>query len=335
MNLDQRISAFGRLGALLRKEESNLLLDLAPKAANENPWFTSDNVFLAIQGLQIMLDEQKIRSWIAQYPGSGQPKTVGVAFAGNIPMVGFHDLLCILMAGHRLQGRFSSKDSVLMKYMVTRLIELEPAFAGRIIWSDHLKGVDAVIATGSDNTSRYFEYYFRNIPHIIRKNRTSCAVIRGTESLAEWHDLGKDIFSYFGLGCRNVSKVLVPTGFDLTKLVEGWRSFEGVAQHHKYVNNLDYQKSLLLINRTPFIDGGFFLLKEDTQLASPISVIYYEQYESLGSLTGKLTAFSDKLQVVVSSDAWYEGSIPFGTAQLPELDDYADGRDTMEFLTRL
>jgi hypothetical protein len=180
-----------------------------------------------------------------------------------------------------------------------------------------------VIATGSDNTARYFEYYFRTKPHIIRKNRSSIAVLTGNETDDQLIALGKDVFSYFGLGCRNVSKLVVPEGYDFTRPLRLWEVYHDVSNHHKYVNNYDYNKSILLINGTHHFDNGFALLTPNEALVSPISVLYYATSADLAS---------DKIQCIVGSGANY---IPFGTTQEPTLTDYADNVDTLKFLTGL
>ncbi len=314
-------------------EEKQLLFD---QAANENPWFTADNVSQALLSISQLLNQQKLEEWANHYSmDTVNPKRVGVVMAGNIPMVGFHDLLCVLISGHHLMAKLSSGDTVLMKFLIQSLVDIHPSFANYISVAERLNQAQAVIATGSDNTSRYFEYYFRNIPHIIRKNRTSCAVILGEESRDELLLLGKDVFSYFGLGCRNVSKVFVPDGFDFALLIESWHSFQPIIHHHKYANNYDYQKSILLINQVPFFDSGFSLITENKNTVSPISVMYYETYANQDELNSKIQLYTEKIQCIVAAQGWFAKSIPFGNAQLPEVNDYADGVDTMKFLQSL
>ncbi|HRI79763.1 MAG TPA: acyl-CoA reductase, partial [Cyclobacteriaceae bacterium] len=201
-----------------------------------------------------------------------------------------------------------------------------------ISFEENLKGVDALIATGSDNTARYFEYYFRNIPHIIRKNRASCAVILGEESKEEFELLGKDVFTHFGLGCRNVSKLYVPDDFDFRRLLDNWKSFSPVMDHHKYANNYLYQKSILLVNREAFLDTEFVILRESQSLVSPISTVFFEKYQSQAEVKEKIEMHRDKLQVVASAKGWFKNSVPFGEAQFPQVSDYADNVDTMRFL---
>ncbi len=331
MNLDQRIEAFSQLGTKIRELREAEFQALALRARNENPWFTAENIKLALKGITQFLEKEALTAWTSpyQFPAT---KSVGVAMAGNIPLVGFHDLLCILIAGHCIHIKMSSQDSVLLQFIIDELLKIEPAFGDQIIIADKLKNLDAVIATGSDNTARYFEYYFRNIPHIIRKNRSSLAIIMGEEPLEELRKLGVDIFSYFGLGCRNVSKIFVPAGYDVKLLFEAWADHKEIIQHHKYANNYDYQKSILLVSQVPFYDNGFVLLTQHTQLVSPISVIYYEEYQDMNDLNFKIKAIEEKTQCIVSANAWFQSSKRFGYAQLPALTDYADQIDTLAFL---
>ncbi len=333
MKLSDRIDSFCRVGDIIKDLGQNDRTDLAEKAKNENPWFTEESIFLSLTGIEVLLQRTKLTSWASSYsPEPSSIKTVGVAMAGNIPAVGFHDFLCILLSGHRIKAKLSSQDTVLLKFIIDKLISIAPEFSDCISIEEKLNGVDAMIATGSDNTSRYFEYYFRKVPHIIRKNRSSCAVLLGEEPKEEFALLGKDVFSYFGLGCRNVSKVYVPEEFDLVPLIDSWQSFHHLLHHHKYANNYSYQRSILLMNQEPFLDSGFFILRENEGLVSPISVVYYEKYKSQHELKEKIDLHRGKLQVITSARGWFTDSIPFGKAQFPEVDDYADNVDTMKFL---
>lgn len=336
MTLNDRIGAFAQLGNRITGLSGDELNGLTDQVQNENPWFIPENVIMALQGISRFLNRQALEKWASPYslPASSEKK-IGVAMAGNIPLVGFHDLLCVLLSGHQLVAKLSSQDSVLMRFIKDRLIEINPAFAGKIFFEERLKNTNAMIATGSDNTSRYFDYYFRNIPHIIRKNRTSCAVILGEETADEFRELGKDIFSYFGLGCRNVAKIFVPGNFDFIPLLENLSPFQNIIRHHKYANNYDYQKSIMLVNRDHFFDTGFAMLTENKNLVSPISVVYYEFYKDQDDLASKLQSHHEKIQCITSAKGWYKKSIPFGDAQFPEVNDYADGIDTMAFLAAL
>ncbi len=336
MELPERIEAFCRLGETMRILGLSDRKALAEKAVNENAWFTDDNVMLSLKGIEALLVRKKLESWAMSYsPGPAAVKTIGVAMAGNIPLVGFHDFLCVLIGGHRLKAKPSTHDTVLLKFIFSKLLEIEPRFAESVSFEDTLNGVDAMIATGSDNTARYFEYYFRKIPHIIRKNRASCAVVQGWETSDEFALLGQDVFSYFGLGCRNVSKLFVPDEFDFGPLIKSWEPFQTVIDHHKFANNYNYQKSIMLLDQVPFLDGEFILLRANKNLVSPIATLYYEKYNSLEELKSKIEGDKEKLQVVVSAQGWFQGSIPFGMAQSPEVGDYADKVDTMQFLASL
>jgi len=332
MTLEKRINTFHQLGELIKNLPSDEKEDLFLRTANENPWFTAPNVEQALAGISKFLDRKELEKWLNQYSFSNNSKKVGIAMAGNIPMVGFHDLLCVLLSGHRVVAKLSSSDSVLMKFVRNSLISIDSSFEEKILFEERLNHVDAVIATGSDNTSRYFEYYFRNIPHIIRKNRSSCAVILGEETPEEYSMLGKDIFSYFGLGCRNVSKIFIPENFDFPSMIKSLESFQPIIHHHKYANNYDYQKSILLINQIHFYDTGYLLFTENENLVSPISTVYYQFYKDQEDLNQKLQAKADKIQCIVSARGWYKNSVPFGEAQYPSVSDYADGVDTMKFL---
>jgi hypothetical protein len=324
MKLSERIDAFARLGNVLHSIEEAERNILYRQALNYNAWFTPKQCDLALTGVSKFLVKDKLARWAGSYDLSENQRKVGVVMAGNIPLVGFHDLLCVLISGHRLAAKLSSQDSVLMRYVVEQLVKIEPRFREQMSFVERMNDAGAVIATGSDNTARYFEYYFRNIPHIIRKNRSSCAVLSGDETDEQLIALGKDVFSYFGLGCRNVSKLFVPEGYHFTRLLSLWQRYEDVFNHHKYVNNYDYNKSILLVNRTPHLDNGFVLLTEGEALVSPISVVYSEY--------GRPDPNSEKIQCIVGSGNSY---VPFGKTQEPELTDYADRVDTLKFLTAL
>jgi hypothetical protein len=332
MTLAERIRAFATLGQELARSPDFISDE---RVRLENPWFTTDNVRLAIGGIISFLDHDRLQSWTSRYSlERAIPKKIGVVMAGNIPLVGFHDLLVVLLAGHHLKVKVSSQDSVLMRHIADQLLSIEPRFAGAVAFEERLAGIDAVIATGSTNTARYFDYYFRSIPHIIRKNRASCAILSGNETAEERAALGTDVFSYFGLGCRNVSKLYVPAGYDFPTLINSWASHESVIRHTQYGHNYDYQKSIFLVNQIPFFDNGFILLKEEVNLVSPVAVLFFEYYRDTGELSAALEAQAGKIQCLVSSDQ-RKGSVRFGRAQFPAVDDYADGVDTLKFLADL
>lgn len=331
MKKDDKIAAFVNLREKITQFSSSEVEELAATATSQNGWFSNQSVQNALDGLAFMLDESKLNEWIRRYElEDTSPKVVGIVMAGNIPLVGFHDLLSVLMAGHFAAIKPSSDDKFLIHQMIDWIIEVEPRFKKNMEIREKLTNIDAVIATGSDNTARYFEYYFKDIPNIIRKNRTSVAILHGNESDEELEALGKDIFSYFGLGCRNVSKVFTPKGYDFREAFPHFEKYKDVANHHKYRNNYDYYKSIYLVNKTPHLDTGYLLINSTDELVSPISVLFHQEYDSIETLQSILDAKREKIQCVVGKDF-----IPFGNAQQPELWDYADDVDTMKFLTGL
>lgn len=335
MNLQTRLKAFGQLGQWFNNIEGEELSDLSAAAANENNWFTPQNIQKAFEAWAEALKPEDLKQWVSHYSFTETKQKIGLVCAGNIPLVGLHDVLSVLISGHQAMIKYSSQDSILMRRVIAQLCEIEAEFKDLIIEAERLNEADAVIATGSDNSARYFKHYFSQKPHIIRQNRVSVGILQGDESEEQLNYLGEDIFTYFGLGCRNVSKLYIPEGFDLPHLIESLASYANTLEHHKYRNNYDYNKSIYLVNKEPHLDSGFFLLRESSDLVSPISVIYYESYKSEVELSLKLSAQQDKIQCIVSAGAWYEGSLNFGTAQSPALWDYADGVDTLEFLSQL
>ena len=253
--------------------------------------------------------------------------------AGNIPAVGFHDLMTIVLSGHACVVKLSSQDSFLMTTLIQKILTINPNLEIRIV--DKLNEVDALIATGSDNSAKYFEYYFKTKPHIIRRNRTSVAILNGKETEADFLNLGKDITDFYGLGCRNVSKIYVPENYDFTKFYDSIEPLGDIFYHNKYKNNYDYNKSIYLVNMMPHYDNGFMILAPSDNLVSPISVVFYEEYKDEITLKDKIGANEDKIQCIVSKNAWFDKSLNLGDAQKPKLWDYADGVDTMIFLLNL
>lgn len=307
--------------------------DLLQEVVQNNPWFIKSEVIYALQSLSKMLQPNSIEQWVNSYNlPAGNSKTIGVVMAGNIPMVGFHDWLCVLTAGHTLQVKYSSQDSVLMKKLKTYLQEIAPKLGERIVETERIHKVEAVIATGSNNTARYFDYYFRNIPHVIRKNRNSVAIVTGSETSEQLVALGADVFRYFGMGCRNVSKLMIPEGFDVVNMLSHWECYASVADFHKYFNNYEYRKAILLVNQDAHYDTGFLLLKEDARIASPVSMLHYEIYTSLDSCKELIAKSIDEIQCVVSVAPEFKDAVLPGEAQIPGLRDYADGVDIMKFL---
>ena len=336
---DQRKSALIQLGKFLKTADEELNSTIQ-SSQHSNTWFTPEQVQNAVTATGNMLSEISVNQWfkqsVEQIPEPSQ-KRIGLILAGNIPMVGFHDILCVLAAGNVALIKLSSQDKKLIPYFLQKLAEFEPGFLDQFKFIERLEGFDAVIATGSNNSSRYFDYYFSKVPHIIRKNRNSIAILSGEETTEQLHALGSDIFSYYGLGCRNVSKLFVPENYNFNKFFESIQSFETIANHHKYNNNYDYNKSIYLVNRVTHLDNGFLLLKQDDTLSSPLSVLYYEEYKDQQSLKEKLYNISDQVQCAVTANPLelIIQQVNFGESQQPELWDYADGIDTMKFLLSL
>ena len=337
MTVEERIKAFGELGKAIKSLKEEDFQHIADRIENNNNWFTPQHTRLAFQALSLQLKEDQIRQWVAPYDLKDipKPKDIGILMAGNIPAVGFHDLLAVLIAGHHASVKLSSSDQVSIQWLVDTLIAIDFRFAHAVSFEEMLKGKDAYIATGSDNSARYFNYYFGKYPHIIRKNRTSIGILNGEESTADLQALGMDVLQYFGLGCRNVSKIFIKEQQSLEKFLDSISGFHLIASHHKYLNNYDYNKSIYLVNQEKHLDNGFLLLKESEELVSPIAVLYYEFYKDSDDLAMKLDVVSEKIQCIVSKNAWYKNSFAFGEAQCPALDDYADGVDTLAFLKSL
>jgi hypothetical protein len=334
-SLSPRLAAFHALRNRLLVYPDELKAELFFNAQSANGWFTPTQCETAWKGILSLLEPVALEAWANKYAthSISSSKHVGVIMAGNIPMVGFHDVLCVLLSRHQLMVKLSSTDAVLMKFLLTNLKEISPELEAEIQQVEQIKSPDAIIATGSDNSARYFEFYFSKYPYIIRKNRTSVAVLNGKET--NFEGLGTDIFTYFGLGCRNVSKLYVPEGYVFKDLFDQLASFEEIIHHHKYRNNYDYNKSIYLVNRVDHYDTGFLMVTQSERLVSPISVLYYETYQDENDLKQKLIRDKEKIQVIVSDKSWYPGSVSFGEAQFPGIAEYADGVDTMKFLMNL
>lgn len=347
MELPQRINSFVQLGAFLRSFSQGDYSSVFGEQLHEivlndhiyNPWFTEKNVTQAVEAIANSLLPEKIEKWVNQYPDlqkQNSLKRIGVITAGNIPLVGFHDFITVLLSGNIFAGKLSSKDNRLLKFIAEYLISLDSDFNQRINFTeDKLENFDAVIATGSNNTARYFEYYFGKYPNIIRKNRNSVAVLNGNESAEEIQQLANDFFSYFGLGCRNVSKIFLPKDYCFDLFFENIKDYSFIYSHNKYANNYDYNKSVYLMNQIQHFDNGFVIVKEDEGLSSPIGVIYFQYYDDINKVNEYLQLNSDQIQCVVSKPGLVNEAIPFGKAQQPELWDYADNVDTMKFLLNL
>ncbi|MBW3519346.1 acyl-CoA reductase [Flavobacterium sp. NKUCC04_CG] len=305
-------------------------------AVHYNGWFTVDQVVLSIQSWSAALTLEELNQWTQAYDFDREPlKNVGLILAGNIPLVGFHDFLSVLISGNIVSVKMSSNDQRLLPILADYLIFVEPRFKERIrIVEGRLEKFDAVIATGSNNTSRYFEYYFDKVPNIIRKNRNSLAVLDGNETKSDLIALGSDIFTFFGLGCRNVSKLLVPKGYNFDAFFEAMFEFQDVIHYEKYSNNYDYNKAVFLMSNFKILDNGFLTIKEDESFASPISSVFYEYYEDVTDLKKELKLQEEKIQCIVSNNL-VDNSIAFGQTQFPKLWDYADGVDSLSFLLKL
>lgn len=339
MNIEQRVDSLVKLGLYLK--ETNLLGHdpIIAKATQENPWFSQSNIRLSLEAIsQEFLSASAIRNLIDKYrlDDNIKPKTIGLVLAGNIPLVGFHDVLCSYLVGHKTKVKLSDKDKVLLPYFIQIIQQSYPEIEKHIEFVERLSDFDAVIATGSDNTARIFEDYFKHYPHIIRYNRNAVAVLSGDETDELLQLLADDIFAYFGLGCRNVSKLYLPKDYPLEKLFKAFEPYEDIINHHKYRSNYDYNVALYLLNKEPFFQNNFVLLRPSEDIPSRIGTIHYEYYDDKNSLISKLRADSDKIQCIVSNKNLDSLDIvPLGQAQHPQMDTFADGVDTIQFLLSL
>lgn len=322
--------SYGEFSKLLKEDEYQNLQELIEREKIYNGWFTPSSVKKSLSAHGEQLLTENIKPWISHYSWSNQPKKVGIIMAGNIPIVGFHDFLCVLLSGHEPVIKLSSNDQRLLPALLDVLALFLPELYETVKIVPNLKSIDAVIATGSNNSSLYFEKYFGHLPHIIRKNRTSVAVLTGEETDEELSELGKDIFQYFGLGCRNVSKLLLTKDFNLDRFFEGIYPFQDIINHHKYGNNYDYYKAIYLMNQMPILENGFLLTIENEDLFAPISVVYIQRFETIQAIEQYIAHEKNNLQVVIGRNY-----TPFGKAQQPKLQDYADGIDTMHFLNQI
>lgn len=332
MNLEKRITSISQLAKALNTGAQEVK-DIAETAFLHNKWFTRDNTFRMMENIRDQfLPGEKLEAWLSKY-SLKEPhpqKTVGLIMAGNIPLVGFHDLLCVLLSGNKALIKLSSKDNILLPWLLEKLFETDEQWRSQITIAELLNGMEAAIATGSNNSSRYFHYYFSKFPHIIRKNRGSVAVLTGNESKEALQLLGNDIFSYFGLGCRNVSKLMVPEQYTFDFFFEAIEPFRKVIEHNKYKNNFDYNLTLLMMNKEPHFNNDFLMLREDERIVSPVAMLHYERYKNEDSLREKLAGKQEEIQCIAG-----EKFIPLGKTQWPELWEYADHVDTLQFLNNL
>lgn len=337
LDITGAIKTFTTLGKQLASPDSQLM-HIIDSERQYNAWFTPESVLRAVVATGEMLNAQDLEKWLntydLQYNGN---KKVGLVLAGNIPLVGFHDVLCVLLTGNHAIIKASSQDARLIKFVLSKLIDIETRYKDQFSFVDRLVDFEAIIATGSNNTSRYFEYYFGKVPNIIRKNRNSLALLTGDETEDDLFNLGHDIFDYYGLGCRNVSKLMVPEGYNFNFFFESIERYNPIINHHKYNNNYDYNKSIYLVNRDEHLDNGFLLVKKDERLASPLAVLFYDTYSNIEAARNHLSMQSDQLQcIVTNTDIDLPNQVvDFGQSQHPQLWDYADGVDTMDFLSNL
>ena len=333
------IQAFKQLGTLLADPQwvNRTFGEAIERQYRENSWFTPEFCRYALSAISWMLAPEALDAYLAQYqdivPDTAPRKRVAVISAGNIPLAAFHDFFCILVSGNDYQGKLSSQDKHLLPVLAQELIRIEPAFEERVSFVEKVADFDAIIATGSNNSARYFDYYFSKYPHILRKNRNSVAVLNETESDQELRALADDIYLYFGLGCRSVSKLFVPRHYDFVPFLQILtQESQPIALHHQFNNNLEYQKAVHLMNQIPYMDAGTFLLVENQNYASPIGMIYYEFYDDIEVVNRRLEADSELLQCIVSNDPRITRAESFGSAQSPTLSDYPDGVDTLRWM---
>jgi len=349
--MQQRIDAFVKLGEFLSQfsqssidkkdniEFNDLFFDgfnhQIKIAQENNSWFTKDNILFSLESWSKALSKDNISSWVSDITFTNDSKQVAIIMAGNIPLVGFHDFLSVLISGHSVLVKQSSSDKSLLPFLAKYLEYVEPMFKGKIVFTEEkLSGYDAVIATGSNNTARYFEHYFKGKPSVIRKNRNSVAILTGKETDVELAELSNDVFHYFGLGCRSVSKLFVPEGYNFDAFFNGMYTKRDIINNAKFANNYDYNKAVYLMSEFDLLENGFLMIKEDESYSSPIATIFYEYYSDINQLKEKLKIDSEKIQCIVASNI-LDSEIKFGQTQNPKLWDYADGINTLEFLGKI
>ncbi len=341
MNIEKQISGLCKLSTYIKEfieknpanftEDDERFSSILRKSENENSWFTIENQKISLNQWADLLTEKNIKNWLAEYQIATAPKKVGLILAGNIPLVGFHDVISVILSQHIPIIKLSSKDKTMLPFLLSKWNEFSE---GNIQYefAERLKDFDAVIATGSNNTARYLEYYFKDSLSIIRKNRTSVAVLKGDETVEELQLLAEDIFRYFGLGCRNVTRLFIPNDFLIDKIFESFLNFKDAINHHKYANNYEYNRAIYLLNAEKFWDNNFVMLKEDEALFSPLSVLNFSRYENIEEVHTFINENEKEIQAIVAKPELGFDSIGFGEAQNPGLDTYADKVDTMKFL---
>ena len=348
MNLEQRIQSFEILSVFLQDFLNNdnnprkTWYELLNKKINEsytyNGWFTNENVRKSIYGITKLIDPKFLNQLKDSVIENKNPKTIAIIMAGNIPAVGFHDLACVLLCGNKALLKLSSDDKILIPFLLEVLLDIEPRFKESILFSQNkLSNFDAVIATGSNNSSTYFHYYFGKYPHIIRKNRNSVAVLTGKETSEDLESLGNDVFDYYGLGCRNVSKLYVPKNYSFNRFFESIFNYCKVIENKKYANNYEYNRAIYLMTQEKFLDNNFLIIKQqNNSLSSPIGVLFFEEYDDLSNLENQLVLLKDQIQCVASNlDFDNITTFRFAQTQCPGFFDYPDGVDVMKFLNEL
>ncbi len=336
--MQKSIDLLHRLGQKLSHYKDDSLIQAAIiKAEFENAWFTAEMIDFTLNQWAKLLNRELLTDFISRYQiKNTSTKTVGIVMAGNIPLVGMHDLIMVLLSGHNANVKLSSKDQVLPKLIKQLLNDIDKQLADKIQFQDRLTNTnDAVIATGSNNTARYFEHYFKNIPHIIRKNRNSVAILNGTETHEQLKKLADDVFLYFGLGCRNVSKIYVPENYDVTKILDAFEKYSHFLNHSKYMNNYIYQKAILLMDVQAHLDNDFLLLREHQSIASPMSTLHYEHYNNLNQLQTTLNHNKEAIQCICTDIDNYPNSVKLGESQKPSINTFADNIDSLQFLLNL
>lgn len=351
-SIQNRINAFVKLGTFLSQfsadniqkkeniEHNELFFDgflhQIKLAQEKNSWFTKDNILFSLYSWSKALTKSNLVDFSKDLNSNqNSSKKVAIIMAGNIPLVGFHDFLSVLISGHSVLVKQSSSDKHLLPFLTKYLEYVEEDFKGKITFTEEkLTDFDAVIATGSDNTARYFEYYFKDKPNIIRKSRNSVAVIKGNETIEDFTNLSNDVFQYFGLGCRSVSKIYVPENYQFDTFFNGMYYKKDIINNAKYANNYDYNKAVYLMSEFDLLENGFLMIKEDESYSSPIATIFYEYYENEIDLKIKLHQDREKIQCIVAKD-FIENEVAFGKTQHPKLTDYADGVNTLEFLSNI
>ncbi len=329
VSVEKRIESLCILGEYMLSDHEQWL-QVQEKAVSLNPWFTKEHIRLAIENIaEMFLEKERLNNWIIQYQMPETSCKVGIVTAGNIPLVGFHDFLCGYISGHQINLKLSSKDEILLRHLIEKLAQLEPEADSRVYITEQLKNCGAYIATGSNNTARYFEQYFGSFPHIIRRNRTSVAILDGEETEEDLKKLAGDVFSFYGLGCRNVTQICVPEGYDFSKLLDVFSTYDHYMLHHKYNNNYEYHLAVYLLNKVPCLTNGSVLLVENDIPFSAVSVLHYRYYKDKSALERELCNSPD-IQAIAGN-----GFTPPGHTQKPALADYADGVDTMAFLCSL